>query len=40
MLQIVNLVAIFSVLGSRLGFKTCFSKTKTKTKTLRFQDQD
>jgi len=29
---------------TRLGFKTCFSKTKsktkTKTKTLRFQDQD
>ena len=26
--------------NTRLGFKTCFSKTKTKTKTLRFQDQD
>jgi len=26
--------------SSRLGFKTCFSKTKTKTKTLTFQDQD
>jgi len=26
--------------SSRLGFKTCLSKTKTKTKTLRFQDQD
>ena len=25
---------------SRLGFKTCLSKTKTKTKTRQFQDQD
>ena len=28
------------LITTRLGFKTCLSKTKTKTKTQQFQDQD